>query len=159
MEWRGVAFAASLIAVVGALLAGCGSDDEQPAAGGQAHDEAKVVQTFNDWQDDFIAGRGDEVCAGLSRSGLAEVSNLDALTPSLPPDASCADTIRTMIETANASGTTQRPAKALSARVNGARATAMVSDAGHRPRPMRLILEDGEWKMTTAGFAGLTQQD
>lgn len=143
------AMLASALAVTLALPAGCGSDDSDGSAGSE---EDRIKQVFDDWQASFIAGDGDAVCARLTASGRQEIVAAKQSAPGAGPDASCEDVVRAIVAESDKAGLEQQPSRAVSVRIDGDTATAMVSDAGRKPQPVELVRQDGEWKLPSAGF-------
>lgn len=134
------------------IAVGCGSDDSS----GSASEEDRVKQIFDDWQDDFTTGKGEETCARLTKSGRDELLAYRDAAGSIDPDATCPEIVSAIIRATDKAGVKQQPAKAVSVRVDGDKAVAQVSDAGRPPVPVRLVKEDGKWKLPSAGFGPLT---
>ena len=150
----------SALVLAAIALGGCGESSSDPGAPERPAvqptapgDENDIVRIFDRWQAAFIAGDSEAVCAKLARPGKEEVAKLDQLMPNIAEGASCEQTIRAIVRTSRQTGTKQRPSKAISARIRGDRATAMVSDAGRPAEPVPFVVEDGQWKLASAGFA------
>jgi hypothetical protein len=143
------AMLASVLAVTLVLPTGCGSDDSDGSA---SSEEDRIKQVFDDWQASFIAGDGDAVCSRLTASGRQEIVAAKQSAPGAGPDASCEDVVRAIVAESKEAGLEQQPSRAVSVRIDGDTATAMVSDAGRKPQPVELVKQDGEWKLPSAGF-------
>lgn len=147
---RTVGIAAVVVALCTA--AGCGSDDSSGSEG--QGEEEQIKQEFDEWQADFIAGDGDAVCARMTKSAQDEIVQFQ-LTQSKARDMSCEDAVRAMIRTTREGGVQQQPSKAVSVKIDGDKAVAMVSDAGRPVQPVRLVKEDGKWKLPSAGLGSV----
>jgi hypothetical protein len=141
--------AVALSALAFAAAPGCGSDDD---GGSAASEEDRIKQVFDDWQASFIAGDGDAVCSRLTASGQQEIVAAKQSAPGAGPNASCEEVVRAIVKESNEAGLEQQPSRAVSVRIDGDTATAMVSDAGREPQPVKLVKQDGEWKLPSAGF-------
>lgn len=140
--------AASVVALALSAASGCGSDDSAGSAG----EEDRIKQMFNDWQDDFAAGNGEATCAKLTKSGRDELLRYRDVSGYIDRTASCEQTVRAIVAQTDEAGVKQQPARALSVRINGNKAVAQVSDAGRPAVPVRLVKQNGEWKLPSAGF-------
>lgn len=140
----------SALALTLALASGCGSDESDGSASGGEQDEIK--QIFDSWQASFIAGDGEAVCSRLTASGQREIVAAKQSAPGAGSDASCEEVVRALVRQSKEAGLEQQPSRAVSVRVDGDTATAMVSDAGRKPQPVRFVKQDGEWKLPSAGF-------
>lgn len=145
---RKAKLAAVAMALALLVAPACGSDDSESAAS----QEDQIKQIFDDWQASFIAGDGDAVCSRMTAAGKREIIAAKASAPGAGPSPSCEAVVRAIIRESNEAGLKQQPSRAVSVRINGDKATAMVSDAGRKPQPVQFVKEDGEWKLPTAGF-------
>lgn len=131
------------------LTPGCGSDDSDGSA---RSEEDQIKQVFDDWQASFIAGDGEAVCSRLTSSGQQEILAAKGSAPGAGADATCEEVVRALVQESNEAGLEQQPSRAVSVKIDGDKATAMVSDAGRAPQPVKLVKQDGEWKLPSAGF-------
>jgi hypothetical protein len=145
---RRTAFAAAALALLLLVAPGCGSDD----SGGSASQEDQIKQIFDDWQASFIEGDGDAVCSRMTAAGRREIVAAKQSAPGAGLGASCEDVVRAIVRESNEAGLEQQPSRAVSVRIEGDEATAMVSDAGRKPQPVRFVKQGGEWKLPSAGF-------
>jgi hypothetical protein len=139
------------LALVLSAAPGCGSDD----SGGSGTEEERIKEVFAQWQEDFTTGKGPETCARLTDSGRKELLAYRDVAGYIDRDATCAEVVSSIIEGTEDAGVEQKPAKVLSAKVSGNTAIAQVSDAGRPAVPVRLIKQNGEWKLPSAGFGPL----
>jgi hypothetical protein len=151
---RLAALAAS-VALTLAMAPGCGSEDDSGGGSGDGSarsEEAQIKRIFDDWQARFIAGDGDAVCSRLTASAQQEIIAAKQSAPGAGPDASCPEVVRALVKESNDAGLEQNPSRAVSVRIDGDTATAMVSDGGRKPQPVKFVKVDGVWKLPTAGF-------
>lgn len=158
------AWAAIVATACALVVSGCGgsSDETTETAAGAGASNAKqqIATTFARWQKDFIAGRGDAACAKLTSSAKRdEVAQLHKIFPDVRSGASCPEALRAVAAATRRAALKQQPAVVVSVRVQGEEATAMVSDAGRPAQAFPFAHERGEWKLATAGFAGLLGQE
>jgi hypothetical protein len=139
----------SALALTLALVPGCGSDD---SSGSARSEEDEIKQVFDAWQASFIAGDGKAVCSRLTASGKREILAAKASLQGGGTAASCEEVVRAIVRRSDEAGLDQQPSRAVSVRIEGDTATAMVSDAGRKPQPVKFIKQDGEWKLPSAGF-------
>lgn len=139
------------LALLLSVAPGCGSDD----SGGAGSEEDRIKEVFAQWQEDFTTGNGDATCARLTASGRNELLAYRDVAGNIDPKATCAEVVSAIIKRTEEAGIEQQPAKVVSAKIKGNRAIAQVSDAGRPAIPVRLVKEDGEWKLPSAGFGPL----
>jgi hypothetical protein len=142
------------LALLLSVAPGCGSDD----SGGTGSEEDRIKEVFAQWQEDFTSGNGEATCARLTKSGRDEMLAYKDLSVGIDPDADCAEVVSSIVKATEKAGVEQQPAKVVSAKVDGNTAIAQVSDAGRRAVPVRLVKQDGEWKLPSAGFDSLTDK-
>lgn len=140
---------------------GCGSDESSGSGSGGSADsgseEQRIKDVFAQWQEDFTTGKGEETCARLTESGQKELLAYRDVAGNIPADADCAEVVSSIIKNTEEAGVVQQPAKVVSAKIDGNKAVAQVSDAGRPPVPVRLVKVDGEWMLPSAGFGPLTK--
>lgn len=134
-------FAVALLSTVAA----CGSDSADA-------ENARVKQAVDGWQADLVRGRGQAACSRLNEDGLEELLLIRGGVGGIPIDASCPQVVRLMLRGSRRTGARLRPAKTVSVRVDGDRATAEVRANGYEPAPIGLAKNDGEWKISSPGF-------
>jgi hypothetical protein len=136
---------ASMLALL-STIAACGSSDSSEA------ENARARQAVDDWQADLTRGDGEAACSRLTKAGLEELLLIRGSTGGIPADAGCPQVVRLMRRGAQRTGARLRPAKTVSVRVDGDRATAQVSTNGFRPVPVGLAKQNGEWKISSPGY-------
>jgi hypothetical protein len=137
---------APIVALVLVMVAGCGSDDSP------AKEKDHVRETVNRWEVSLTRGKGDAVCAQLTKAGRDELLLIRGGRGGIPIDASCPLTVRGMFEGTKNIDTKPKPPRVISVRLDGDRATAEVSTGGFRPTPIGLAKQDGEWMISSPGF-------
>lgn len=142
-RWAAWAATISMVAAM-SLAAGCGDDEDDHAAKTPPQNpKGAIAKALNGIVSDLAAGNGAGVCGALSRAAAIEVA-----TAGYGRLARCEDVIEAI-----AAKRGKRDGKALryevvSARRDGARATALVRTPGERPRYFGFTqASDGTWRL------------
>ncbi|HYI99588.1 MAG TPA: hypothetical protein VEX36_07940 [Thermoleophilaceae bacterium] len=123
---------------------GCGSDEP---------DETTAVrQAFTGWQSALNSGNGEAACSRLTEEGRDEFLLVRGGKGGIPINASCPELVRRILEGTRQTGVKLQPERVRSVQIDGDTAVAEVGVSNFRPRTVRLAKQDGEWKISSAGF-------
>jgi hypothetical protein len=136
--------------VVGSLAlalasAGCGGGTDKPS---DPSATGQVEHAYASLQRARMQGDGRRYCAGLTVAGRAQVERNSIFARGK----SCAAAIAAGGRAERLANVGKKPIVIVSARVEGDRATVLVSDEGRKPAPVRFIRIGGTWKLPDPGF-------
>jgi hypothetical protein len=138
------------------LVAASGCDDDSGRgdasadnpSSAPASEEAQVKQTFAALRRAEAQGDGHRFCDLLTQSAQEHVA-----TNAFPGQGfSCPKAIAISHKLNELSKIKNRPAKTVAVSIDGRAATAMISDGGRKPVPVKVVKVDGRWKLPDPGF-------
>lgn len=151
------------IAVFALGVAACGSGEDGDSAAQEqgsaskdgedfvatGNDKEQIKQVLHQIQEDF---ENVDAAGFCSKTTAAERREVAAFGRNYKHGTTCVAVIDNQAKAASKAGVEQRSTKLLSAKVNGDRATATVSNGGRPSEPLPFVKVDGEWKLAEVGF-------
>ncbi len=124
------------------------TDSSQPVAGAD-ETEREVRAALAALQNSFYAGDVKAVCAGYTEAARNEIASGGG------SDATCESAMGAYVRPVPASTAQRYKARIISVKVKGDKATVRsVQGQAQRPTDVRLVKEDGAWKLSQTGSPG-----
>jgi hypothetical protein len=170
VRFRSLSIAILLATALALGVTACGDSDDSGGSSGAAastdeggtsangakpSDEQQIRTTFRAVTDSFESGDGKTFCASVTPAALKQV---ESLAIGLQVEG-CEAMIAQLAKQTKAANVKQRPAKVVSVKVKGRRATMVIRDGGRPPSSVRFRKVDGMWQLSDPGITSGGNKD